>query len=314
MDKRVVALGTALAVAGCTVFTGCTFTKAKYSGEKKLPVSVYLVSPSVPAADRLDPVPDAKLIELYIDKNEDLKNVLYERGCRLSGTTVVPPAAIPVIIAAGKLVFDLYMDTQLRKQEELKKAAQSSYSERLIVSGEVFKKYDCALIFRGLTDSTNHFVALIQFVSTSEKAFQIQPLYIRVGSAVAVTSEGESGKSPSINVSFGISVKALAAHPLGVASLYPIGEGAVSVPNVEIGPKGKAYVCIPANATPPAKPVCPTSELVAYPEGKLPASITFSITETGNVGIDLDQNTAELRAIKEAVGPVIKDTLKELVK
>lgn len=314
MCKNIVALGTVLAVASCTLLSGCTFTKAAHSGEKKQPISFYLLPQTTPDSSHTKNTPGAILVEDYIDNDKELKDLLDTRSCRLRGQKALPAAAIPVIIAAGKLAFDLYMDAQIRKQEQIKKAAQSSYSERLIVSGEDLRKHSCLLLFRGLTDKTADLVAVLQLISTSSKAFQIQPLYIRARNAVAVTGEGESGKAPSINISIAVSVKALVSKPLGVTSLYPIGEGAVSVPNVEIGPEAHAYICTPASANELTKPVCPTSDLVAYPEGDAPSSITVAVTETGNVGMDLDQNTAELRAIKEALGPVMKDTLKELVK
>lgn len=88
-------------------------------------------------------------------------------------------------------------------------------------------------------------------------------------------------------------------------ALTPIGEGAVTVPKLKIG--GPAELCGTR---------CPTSDLVPYPiHGKeLNAiSLSVSVTETGNVGIDFDAAAAEIKAIKEALGPAIADTLKGLL-
>jgi len=42
-------------------------------------------------------------------------------------------------------------------------------------------------------------------------------------------------------------------------------------------------------------------------------SLTFAVTETGVVGFDIDQAISENKAIKEALGPAISDSLKELL-
>ncbi|MEK7760199.1 MAG: hypothetical protein AAB433_01335 [Nitrospirota bacterium] len=130
---------------------------------------------------------------------------------------------------------------------------------------------------------------------------------------VKASADG-SKKEPFINLSIAISAKALGKQQSGVTSLAAVGEGVFSVPNVEIGKDGKPYRCKPKETDKDELPICPESDLVAYPVGKGPSSITVSVAETGNVDIDFDQTTEELRAIKEALGPAIKDSLKEALK
>ena len=50
--------------------------------------------------------------------------------------------------------------------------------------------------------------------------------------------------------------------------------------------------------------------MIPYPkkDGSI-VSVAMSIAETGHVGIDFDQREAELKAIKEALGPALKEGL-----
>jgi hypothetical protein len=94
----------------------------------------------------------------------------------------------------------------------------------------------------------------------------------------------------------------------GVAGLFPVGEGVFSITNLQIGPDGSKVS--PVWCKTDAEKLCPKSDLVVYPNEN-PVSVTFSVTETGKIGYNIDQNIAELNAIKEAIGPAIKDALKE---
>lgn len=311
MWKEFTAVATAIAVSGCSFLSGQNFKESEHSRFKQGPVFVALVSKQ--STETSTETPEEKSVAAYLTNDAALNDEI-QKNC-LEGVRqprpgkvplVLPAVAVPIVLALGKLAFDSVVDTQIKAQEQLKKDAQSSYSGRLIISGKKLREYSCALIFRDVTDKSVSFVALTKLSSQSEKAFQIQPVYIKANNSLVVTEEGADKSPASINVSIAVSTKALGKQTSGVTSLALAGEGVISIPNIHIGPDVKPYNC---------DKNCPTSDLVAYPEGNDdPSSITFSVTETGKIGFDIDQSAAELKAIKEALGPALKESLKEVLK
>ncbi len=217
--------------------------------------------------------------------------------------------AIPVISAVGKLIFDLFMDQQIRKLDAEKKAAQATYGDRAITTTDGLRAAKCLLLVRFIENKAKNnersivFGAVLRLQARGTTAFTMEPVYARVVKAAAKTKEGDAENAAHIAVSFGVSVKAIARQRQPQPSLALVGQGGVSIPGkVDIGAKAKPYACDGR---------CASTDLVAYPLGKAdPVSIELAVTETGDLGIDFDRRAAELKAIKEAIGPVLKDFLK----
>lgn len=239
----------------------------------------------------------------------------------------------------GKLLFDWMLDNKRRKLEGLKKAAQTQYSAKLILSNAPLSNFRCAVLVRYKeklptesdlpTPETKEQVGLvgvIQLISKPDSsatqtereeaeppsAFVLKPIYVRAESAAVVTArpgkkEG-SEKPAQIDAAIALSVKAIGQNVSGLPGLVTVGEGVVSVPNIPLGHVGKVTLC-QENCEPES--ATDTSDLIPYPPAKAVTSVTMSITETGHVGINFDQRTAELKAVQEALGPALKDSIKE---
>ncbi len=307
MIRMVLVFTTSFVFLGCTALTG--FDHATDSGKQKGTVALALI-PLTAKSGELDKITEH--IRKHIDKN-DLSNERLKASCPtvIADDHELVGAAVPLIVAAAKVVFDLYMDAKIRNEEKLKKAAQATYSERVILENNDLEHYGCALITRGPKDKSGEFAALIKLQKVTEKAFVAKPVYIGAKTAVAITSKegpktepGDKNPPPSINVSIAVSVKGIGKqHELPI--LAPVGEGSFSVATVKIGPSAERYTC--------SGSLCPTSDLIPY-VGDVPSSLTISVNETGNIGHDFDQRSAELKALKEALGPALKDALTEALK
>lgn len=229
------------------------------------------------------------------------------RACGLDVTTKSVESAVlaPIAVALGRYVFDQIVDAHLKELEKLKKASSSTYSGTVFFNdGAVLKQKKCFLILRTGKDSdVPTFLALIALRDHGGAAFTVEPRYVQAANAVAVTAEDK----PALAVSLGMAIKTVAkVKDSPLAEVAAAGQGAVSVTGVKLDKGGSAFTCAP--------PKCPTSDLVPYPPAKRPISVTISITETGDVGFDLDARSAEIKALKEALGPALTEALKEVVK
>lgn len=236
-------------------------------------------------------------------------------------------AGAAILAAGGKLLFDLYMDAKIRKNEELKNAAQASYSEKIVLSDVDLKKAKCALIVRdaikngdskkeNVSNNKARALGLVILIKLENKdqAFVMYPLYVKANNAVAVTKEGENKEGENrayaeINISIAASTKGIGKQESGVPGLFPVGQGVFSMANIPLGLIEPSDSYLWCNGT----KACPTSDLIVYPN-RAPASITFMVSESGKVGFDVDQYIIELKAIKEAMGPAIKEALTEHLK
>ncbi|WP_173048510.1 hypothetical protein [Nitrospira sp. KM1] len=296
------------------------FDKSELSGAKKGVVSLVMIPETDITHARAN---DLVMTQLMKDRNFE---TVLTSSC-LTDRDGLQPVSTPMVNAGGQESFE-YPEAELPAQEQLRRSGQASYSARAILADSRLQDYRCALVVRGPKYRASEFVALIRFNHLTENAFQIQPAYIRLAKSVAVTVEtppkppdNEATVSkPSIDVSVAVAIKSLEQHTSGMLGLTETGGGVFTVHGVELGDLikvsnkpdqlwfGKAYTCQPERDTPREKYHCPSSDLIPYPSQPHPLSISISITETGNVGVGFDQTAAESRAIKEAIGPVTKET------
>ena len=262
-------------------------------------------------------IPADNYIMSEIATDANLKKLVHEQCIKEPQPVAdgVGPEVIPIITTFGKYVFDNHMDKKLRDLEALKKAAQGSYSEKAFLTAESLRQYQCAALARYTEKDAKRSLGLMAVIKlkppiknmpNSADAFIIEPIYIKAINSTVKTKRtsghGENVKLASINVSIGFSVKSIGKDESGLPVLGKVGAGAVSVPNVVLG----------SDAKNPCVKQCAHSDLIPYMN--LPAaavSVSMSITETGKVGVNFKQREAEIKAIKEAFGPAIKDALKE---
>ena len=291
-------------ITGCHTNTVRDFKASDYSGAKGNKAHIAFIE------KHPDWTPDA-LLKSYLDAHQSYSEFI-SKECS-PDPILLPSELIPIISSFGKLLFDLKMEKKLRQLEALKKSAQGSYSARTFINLSDLEKQKCIILTRynKNKETKNLELGLLyvaKIISKSQKnAFVISPIFIRAENSAVVTSKGTevNGKVtlPAINTSLALSLKSINADKIGIPTLTPVGEGAVSVPNLEIGPNGKEFLC---------NNKCPTSDLIPYPKsGADPISFSLSLTETGIIGINFDERSAEIKAIKEALGPALKDSIKE---
>ena len=265
-----------------------------------------------------------------IQKDKNLHDAL-KSACQPEKATIFP-GAIPFIAVGGKLLFDLVIEERIRQLKQLKIDSRKAYFAKTTLTSNELGICKCAVmvrhkdeksVFKRIDKSQNTdpiceklgLIAIVKFVKYetennkySEEAFWIEPVYIRACDALAVTADK---KTPQIDLSIGIAIKAIGKKKnSGQPELFTIGEGAVSVKNVEIGIDNntKPYEC---------RDTCPQSELIPYPKADKDdalVSVALSVVEAGHVGINFDQRLAETEAIKEALGPAIEESLKAVFK
>ena len=297
MRKTFLVAATYVAMSGCTHFSVANFEKAEASGVSGSSVALLIMNEGLASSYDIDPIAS------YVNRNQVLQATINENCRSQKSVMAIAPLAIPIISSLGKLVFDMFIDAQVRSAEELKKAAQASYSEKVVLSSDELRAARCALVVRYEEENKSvGLAALLKFDNKNGRAFVVRPLFISANNAVAITKKQTM---PVINLSIGVSAKGIGKHDSSVPGLFSSGEGVFSVRNIAIG-ASEPYKC-------ESDLKCPKSDLIPYPEGN-PVSITFSVTETGKIGIDFDRDVAELKAIKEAIGPALKESLKEYYK
>ena len=238
----------------------------------------------------------------YLSANQDIAEYISDT-CSPDQRLTVAPTLVPVIASFGKLLFDLSLNENLRELEALKRSAQGSYSARAFIDLADFKKQRCIAFARYQVETVNGpaklgLLYIAKIVPLSNDAFTITPVFIKAENAFVVTA---ATTPPSISLSLAISIKAIAAQGASTA-LIPVAHSVISIPNLAIGPGGGDYRC---------RDDCPTTDLIPYPKSNIdPISVTISIAETGRVGIDFDKKAAEIKAIREALGPALQQSLR----
>lgn len=243
------------------------------------------------------------LLKRYRESSGDFRAVVAEE-CSAQ-KTLVAPELIPVAAAVGKLLFDLHLEREMKQMEALKRAAVASYSNRVIVSAEQLAAARCLLVtrYRDSADSPG-LVAVLKVVSHGS-AFTLRPVYVRARDTAALTSIPAAGQQAKIDLAFAVSLKTVGKSANGLPGLFPFGEGTVSVASVDVGPEGKA-ACLKG---------CGESDLVPYLAVKgQPLSISVAVTEAGFTGVDIDARVAEMHALKEALGPVVRELIESTLK
>jgi len=218
-----------------------------------------------------------------------------------------------LVVGAIKMGFDLYMDKKMARLERTKKAAQRPYSANILLPSYKLNNCNCAVFIRKTeeekkenkqTKGKNGDLGLVVLakINSLGNGFSFQPIYVKAYNSIAITNENQKlqdNEKPHIDLSIGFSVKAIGTQASKLPGLYPVGEAAVSVNELNIGKDSKASTC---------DGECPASDLIPFASDDNSAvSVTMSIVETGDVGINFDQKKAELLAIKEALGPAMKD-------
>ncbi len=142
---------------------------------------------------------------------------------------------------------------------------------------------------------------LLRIERKGDAAFVLTPIYASTRTAVAVTAPGETGKPAKIGLSGAVVVRGVTKTSGGHQTVEIVAEGTFKVGG------------LPLDGTNPCPTSCSGSDLLAYPNKGASdwSSLTIAIAEQGSVGFAIDPALSQLKAFKEAMGPTIKDVLKE---
>jgi hypothetical protein len=133
---------------------------------------------------------------------------------------VVGPFAVPIVVAASKLVFDLYVEKKKKDLDALKKSASQSSNADVVVSAPVFSRSSCIVLARYAKEDKEDTPGLIVVLKiekskaardrdggksqardeTFADSFQIKPIFVRANNSIAVTEVGKATDKQQIAV------------------------------------------------------------------------------------------------------------------
>ena len=222
---------------------------------------------------------------------------------------MVAAFVVPIVAAIGQLAVNHYFIQQQRRIEQIIQGSTASYSLTADIDANRLAQIECLMLVRHSThaDGSPDKVGLQAVIKLESRAagpsgtaaLKFQPIFIRAENAVAQTLDGDR---PTIAVSIGLSMKAVAAEQVGgVARLVPSGEGVVGVANIALGERSAA-ACVDSP--------CKASDLVPFPTNRGRLSLTMSVAEQGVTGFNDKAALADVAALKEALGPAIAAGIK----
>lgn len=221
---------------------------------------------------------------------------------------VEPQALIPVAPLIGAIVaagVDWYFSYQQAEIDAWKKAASATYSNRIYVTRDLLEKGSkCLIVVRvdanpttgpAYADNQKDLVAIFA-IASQRNFFILTPKYVREGRSVAATSFVDS--HATVDVSFAFSMKGVTGKADEPPALKDLGSGTTTIAKVELGAKAMQDDALKNNSM--------STDMVPLPPGSVsPISLTLAVSETGHPS-DVDQLSAENKAMQTAVGAVLK--------
>lgn len=255
---------------------------------------------------------DSSKLEAQADP--DLKAVLQD--CREPYAAAAGPITSILVSSVGKFLFDAWVERQRASLERYKKlAAPAAYSETAFVS-PVFEQTRCIVLVRETVDrdaaglETGRSSGLVVVLHAERhvgkdgmRAFTFTPRYVKASNSVAFVAKD----TPTLAIAISMSLKGIAKQTNGLPSIVQIGETVSSVEGIAVGPQSQA-VC--------RKRACPSSSFLSIPPLNAgTTALTISVAERGSLPTaNLETADLELKALKDALGPAIRDALKEYYK
>ena len=225
---------------------------------------------------------------------------------------VLPPKTMvtlgtDVLTALGGAAWDLAVDAANSKVEEIQGNSMKTWSASWSGTPDEWQKNNCYVLVR--YDRQNPFNAYMAVLLANKSfnpgvekvsALQFTPLAVASKSSLAITKEESNGRG-KVGLSIGLAVLSFKDGGKIESAADAVSVGSVSVANAG------------ANAPPVRMDVSKgltnySQPLQYYSTGEI--YLKFSIVESGSLaGVDV-KTKAEIKAITDALGPVIKDHLK----
>ncbi len=297
-----------LTLSGCGLARVVLFVKHEKSGRQTpQETALYLVAPGQKKAP--DELKNNELIK-ELEKADCIRRQQNEQQNGYQKLTpyaalFTPYAALAVIGSGDRLVryAASFLDSRVDK---FKEESSKDYKASLILDEASSFGADgdgdpCLVLVRrdvedkkrmndaGEVSETGLVLILKIHVTGDRKGFQLEPVYLMVNNAVAKT-----GESKPIDVSAGFSGKVILTVD-GKNELYPFGQASFSFPEIGIGEPVKRDKL-------PRK----TGLTPMPPQNAGPLEITIAVVESGSGLPHADKAKAEIKAVSEAIGSILK--------
>lgn len=215
---------------------------------------------------------------------------------------LAPASIAPIVVAGGKLLFDLAVDKSNKKLENLLKSSSGSYAESLKITNAKDLNSSCIILSRDSIDS-NNLSAFTSFKILNENGLiYLLPTNTYAANTIANTKEVKKVNTEQITIIAGFSVQGIATQQNGLPIIATTGQAVSKIGKVTLNSK-----LHPLNTSEKLGPIPLPSDDISE---KSPAIIRISITESGDLGFDVNETIARNKAIKSAIGPAIAEGLK----
>lgn len=255
---------------------------------------------------------DSSRLDAHADP--DLKAVLQD--CKQSYAAAAGPITSILVSSVGKFLFDAWVERERASLERYRKLeAPAAYSETSFVS-PAFEQTRCIVLVRetvnrdaaGLeTGRSNGLLVVLRAErhvgKDGMRAFTFTPRYVKASNSVAFVAKD----TPTLAIAISMSLKGIAKQTNGLPNVIQIGEAVSSVEGIAVG--SQSQVSCRARA-------CPSSGFLSIPPLDAgTTALTISVAERGSLPTaNLEIADLELKALKDAMGPAIRDALKEYYK
>ena len=280
--RTIILLTILLLFSGCKPETLKNFDPPENSMVKNNALSVIMV-------DKDGELTPAGFHDIKIDPqlSKELKNNLsrecgikeeYDDSAGAKGVGV----AIPLIVAAGKLIFDQSVENSNRELIKIKKAAVRSSSVRSIHSYTKLKEHVCMIIVRDEISNIPENMAkdseaiewnlsksgLIILLKKEEYAsgFTYKPSYINAKNTIALTKRGDKKsddpkeQNARIDLAIAVSLKAISKVGKSLPRLNAFGEGVTSITSIPLIDNDDNQ-CVREG-----RQICHATDLLPYPD------------------------------------------------
>ncbi len=240
--------------------------------------------------------------------DDKLKKALSLKECSTKDSNIKFTGYAPIIAAFTKFSFDEYIGGQIERLNKIKKESSITYNNGFLISSEMLRDSSCIILVRYNKGNNNQagFVGVLQLIDYNE-GFVFKPIYIRLNDTVSRTKK-PLGKNTNkkVNLIIAMSLKAIEQGNEKLPRLSELGNGIVTINNVHVSEDSIA-LCEQSSLTP-----CMQSDLIPHTKDKQ-VSISFAVTEVGHIGIDIDEDILQAKALKKALGPGLQESVKSVL-
>lgn len=275
------------------ILSGCaTFNSSKLSRAKGQVSAAALMGPEVEAEY------SGSSAKVILTKSQNVGQieqflVAYKEACEKPVEVKAAPGLIPLLSAIPKLIYDISADKKSRELDALKKSAISSYSVDFLIPKGKISDYRCLILMRHDKD-LNVNAAVAYGVVVRGELLLLSPKFIWAKNTTANTKRVEEGKKEEITFMSGISLQGIGKQENGIPIIASSGQDSKKLGKFSLGDVNPQNVENGISIGP--VPLIATSSI---------SILRVSVTEVGDLGFDVDEKLAEIKTIKEAIGPAL---------